>query len=329
MATYTGGANEVPLREERCPFPTGESTVRVSGNVLMTRRQSSYRFEEPHTHAPMPNIAEFHPQIVHFVIAGAGLGILFRWLSLTGKLKWSDHAAVALIVIGATAGWFAVRSGAEAHGPAERVPGAVRAVQVHEEEGEELRNLLIGLAAFELLLLVPAVAKWRKYGVAASALGGLFVASEIYETAKAGGDLVYSYAGNVGIRSGDTTDVNNLVMAAGYHRAALSRTQKNPDGAYAGFQELATKFPNDPTVQVLLVESMILDKKDFAAAQGALAKMAEPPDTARIYRRYQLARADAYIGLGKKDSAKMILEPMLTKAPTNKALTDRMEKVKP
>jgi uncharacterized membrane protein len=277
----------------------------------------------------MPNIAEFHPQIVHFVIAGAGLGILFRWLSLTGKLKWTDHAATALIVIGAAAGWAAVRSGTEAHGPAERVPGAVRAVQVHEEEGEELRNLMFGLAALELILLIPAVSRWRKYGLYASALGGAFVASEIYKTAKAGGDLVYSYAGNVGIRSGDTTDVNRLLIAAMYHRAALSRTQKNDSAAAAQFAALAATFPSDQTAQIMGAESLILDKKDFAAAQMALSKIPAPPDTARNYRRYQIARADVYIGLGKKDSAKMILEPMLSKAPTNKALMDRMEKVKP
>lgn len=51
----------------------------------------------------MPDIALFHPQIVHFVIAGAGLGLLFRWISLTGKLKWTDGAATALLVIGAGA----------------------------------------------------------------------------------------------------------------------------------------------------------------------------------------------------------------------------------
>ena len=53
-----------------------------------------------------------------------------------------------------------------------------------------------------------------------------------------------------------------------------------------------------------------------------------PADTARTYRRYQLAKVDAYIGAGKKDSARMILEPMAAKAPTNKALQDRLEKGK-
>ncbi|MEA3245565.1 MAG: hypothetical protein U9Q74_05360, partial [Gemmatimonadota bacterium] len=56
----------------------------------------------------MPNIAEFHPQIVHFVVAGAGLGIFFRWVSLTGRLRWTDGAATALILVGALAAWAAV-----------------------------------------------------------------------------------------------------------------------------------------------------------------------------------------------------------------------------
>lgn len=276
----------------------------------------------------MPNIAVFHPQIVHFVIAGAVLGILFRWVSLTGKLKWTDGAATALIVIGAVASWFAVRSGVDAHGIPERIPGAVQMVQHHEEEGFELRNLLLALAALELIILIPQLAPWRKYGRFAAALGGVWAAGLIYETGEAGGKLVYSYAGGVGTRSGDSTDVNNLLKAGMYHRAALSRTQKNDSGAAAAYAELAAKFPDDPTAQIMGAESLILDRKDFAAAQAALIKLTVPADTARNYRRYKLAWADAYIGLGKKDSARMILEPLLSKAPTNKALMDRMEKVK-
>lgn len=276
----------------------------------------------------MPNIAEFHPQIVHFVIAGAALGIFFRWVSLTGKLKWTDGAATALIVVGAVAAWFAVRSGVDAHGIPERIPGAVQAVQHHEEEGIELRNIMLWLAALELIILVPLLAKWRKYGRVAAALLGIWAVALIYETGEAGGKLVYSYAGGVGTRSGDSTDVNNLLKAGMYHRATLSRAQKNADGAAATFAEMAVKFPEDATVQIMGAESLILDKKDFAAAQAALIKLAVPADTARNYRRYKLAWADMYIGLGHRDSARAILEPLLSKAPTNKALLDRMEKVK-
>ncbi len=276
----------------------------------------------------LPNIGLFHPQIVHFVIAGAGLGIFFRWLSLTGKFKWSDGAATALILIGTVAAWAAVRSGTDAHGVAERVPGAVRAVQQHEEEGKELLNMLYVIAGLELAFLVPLLAKWRKFGLIASALAGLWGGWLIYEAGQAGGVLVYSFAGGVGVRSGDTTDVNNLLKAGLYHRAALSRTQKNDAGAAVAFAELAAKFPEDQTAQIMGAESLILDTKDYAAALTALAKIPMPADTARAYRRYQLARVDAYIGAGRKDSARMILEPMAAKAPTNKAVQERMEKAK-
>lgn len=276
----------------------------------------------------MPTLAVFHPQIVHFVIAGAALGILFRWVSLTGRLKWTDGAATALIVIGAVAAWFAVRSGIDAHGIPERIPGAVQMVQHHEEEGIELRNILLWLAAIELVLLLPRVAPARKLGRIAAAVLGLWAGWLIYETGEAGGKLVYSYAGGVGTRSGDSTDVNNLLKAALYQRASLSRTQRNDSGAAAAFAELAAKFPDDATAQIMGAESLILDRKDFPGALAALEKIAVPPDTARNYRRYQLARADAYLGMGHKDSARGLIEPLLSKAPTNKALMDRMEKVK-
>jgi len=276
----------------------------------------------------MPNIGFFHPQIVHFVIVGAGLGIFFRWVSLTGKFKWTNPAATALIVIGAAAAYFAVRSGTDAHGVTERIPGAVRAVQEHEEEGIDLRNLLLVIGALELAFLVPALGKWRKFGMMATAALGVWGAFEIYETGQAGGELVYSYAGGIGTRSGDTTDVNNLLKAGLYHRAALSRAQKNDAGAAAGYAELAAKCPEDQTAQIMGAESLIIDKKDFAGALTALAKIPMPADTARTYRRYQLAKVDAYIGAGKKDSARMILEPMAAKAPANKALQDRLEKAK-
>jgi hypothetical protein len=75
-------------------------------------------------------------------------------------------------------------------------------------------------------------------------------------------------------------------------------------------------------------ESLVIDAKDYAGALTALAKIPQPADTARTYRRYLLAKVDAYIGAGKKDSAKAILEPLVAKAPNNKALQTRMEKLK-
>ncbi|MEA3244638.1 MAG: hypothetical protein U9Q74_00635, partial [Gemmatimonadota bacterium] len=221
-----------------------------------------------------------------------------------------------------------VQSGTQAHGVVERIPGAVAAVQQHEESGEVLRSILTGLAILELMLLVPAVAPWRKWGRIAAALVGVWAAAGIYYAGHQGGELVYKYAGGVGTRSGDSTDVNRVVLAALYNRAMLSRTQGNAGGAAAGFQDLAARFPQDETVQILAAESLIQDRKDYAGALAALAKLPTPPDTARIWLRFELARADAYLGAGQKDSARMILEPIGQKMPTNKRVQDRLTKAK-
>jgi uncharacterized membrane protein len=276
----------------------------------------------------MPNIGYFHPQIVHFVIAGAGLGIFFRWISLTGKLAWTDRAATALILIGTVAAWFAVTSGADAHGVAERIPGVAQAVRLHEDAGHDVRNVLLLIAALELVALVPAVAKWRRLVLAGSAIVGVGGAYELYDVGKLGGELVYSYAGGVGTRTGDSTDVNRLVLAAMYDRAQLYRTQKNSDGAAQAFTELAARFPADPSVQLLAVESTLQDKKDFAGALAQLARIPAPPDSDRMRPRYEMARADAFIGMGQKDSARTILTALAAKFPTSKRITDKLDKLK-
>ena len=276
----------------------------------------------------MPNLGYYHPLIVHFVIAGAGLGIFFRWLSLTGKLTWTNGAATALIVIGAVAAWFAVMSGDDAHGVAQRIPGAARAVQLHEGAGHDARNVLLLIAAIELVALVPALAKWRKQILIVSAIVGVGGAYEIYKVGDLGGDVVYAYAGGVGIRSGDSTDVNRLVVAAMYDRAQLDRTQKNAAGAAAAFAALAAQFPGDQSIQLLVVESLLQDKKDYAGALAALSRIPVPPDSDRTRLRYELDRADAFIGTGQKDSARTILAALASKYPTAKSIQSRLDKLK-
>ena len=276
----------------------------------------------------MPNLGYFHPQIVHFVIAGAGLGIFFRWLSLTGKLTWTNGAATALILLGTVAAWFAVTSGADAHGAAERIPGVARAVQLHEDAGQDTRNVLLLIAALELAALVPALGKWKKMILVGSAIVGVGGAYEIYDVGRLGGELVYAYAGGVGIRSGDSTDVNRLLLAAMYDRAQLDRTQKNAVGAAQAFAELAAKFPNDATVQLLQVESLMQDKQDFTGALAGLARIPTPPDSARMYTRYEMDRADALVGAGQKDAARTILKALAARFPTAKRIQDKLDKIK-
>src|SRR5690349_17408656 len=99
----------------------------------------------------MPDIAVFHPQLVHIVIVGGGLGILFRWLNLTGKAPWANPPAVLLLIAGAFFSWLAVTSGTQAHGVSERIPGAVRAVQLHEDAGNLTWRIFMILAILEVV----------------------------------------------------------------------------------------------------------------------------------------------------------------------------------
>ena len=48
----------------------------------------------------MPNIAQYHPQIVHFVIALLVLGVGFRLVSLIRRPSFTDYAAPTLLLIG-------------------------------------------------------------------------------------------------------------------------------------------------------------------------------------------------------------------------------------
>jgi len=276
----------------------------------------------------MPNIGYYHPEIVHFVIAGAGLGIFFRWVSLTGKLTWTKGAATALILIGTVAAWFAVTSGSDAHGAVERIPGVARAVQLHEDAGHDARNVLLLLSAFELVALVPALAKWRRYLLVACGIIGVGAAYEIYNVGHLGGEIVYAYSGGVGIRSGDSTDVNRMMLAAMYDRAQLYRTQKNAEGAADAFAKLAAAFPADESIQLLGAESLIQDKKDFTGALAALNRIPAPGDSDRTRTRYETDRADAFIGAGQTDSARVILTELAKRFPTSKRIQDKLAKLK-
>ena len=201
------------------------------------------------------------------------------------------------------------------------------AVQAHEDAGHDVRNLFLGIALLECIALVPAFAKWRKWMLIASGLLCVWGAYDVYDVGRLGGVLVYSYAGGVGMRTGDTTDVNNTVRTALYNRALLDRQQKNADAAARDFAELAQRFPNDPQVQLAAIGSMVQDKKDPAAALAALRAMPMPADTSRLWGRYQMARVDAFDAAGQKDSAKAVLQTMIAKFPGSPRLKARMQKL--
>jgi len=274
------------------------------------------------------SLAALHPQVVHFVIALLFVGVLLRCVSLTGRVSFTGPAAAVLLLLGTGAAVLAVQSGTAAHGPVERVPGARAAVTQHEEWGERTRNIFLVVAALEIAALVPAVSRWRKGVLAASALVGLGGAVSLYEAADLGGDLVYAYAGGVGIRSGDPADVGRLLVAGLYHEAMLERTAGKPTDAAQLIGQLAQRYPDDTSVRLLVVESLLVDKHDGKAALAALQWFPAAPDSRFLRFRVGLLRADALAATGMPDSAKAQLQAMAREFSSNRAIEDRLGKLK-
>jgi uncharacterized membrane protein len=271
----------------------------------------------------MPNIGYYHPVIVHFAVAFLIAGVLFRLLSLTGRAKFAGPAASVLLLAGTLSAVAAVRSGDDAHGPAERVPGARAAVVEHEELGERARNVFLAVALLEILALVLARKGKERFALAASGVVGLVGLFFLYEAAEHGGELVYSYAGGVGVRTGAEEDVSRLLLAGIYHQAQIDRKNGRPEEA-ARLVELASeRHPDDVEVQLLAAESLILDRKDPSAALEALARIAT--DEARLEIRKGMLEADAFLASGNREEARARLLALASEFPDNARVKRRLE----
>lgn len=261
-------------------------------------------------------MAELHPQVVHVTIILALVGVAFRWLSLTGRVAFAGPAATVLIIGAAASSLVSVQSGVDAHGPVERVPGARPAVVEHEEWGERARNVLLVLGALELLGLAmrrsPRVTLVR----GAAAAVGLAAAFAVYEAGEHGGELVYSYAGGVGIRSGDPKDVERLLVAATYHQAQADRKAGHMAEAASLIALTAKRFPSDPEMQMFAAESLLVDEKNPQAALDALAAVTPPDGNRILIGRRTTLQADAYEAAGRKDQAIAVLEKTVAAFPS-------------
>lgn len=277
----------------------------------------------------MPNIGHFHPHLVHFAIALLAVGVVARLVSLTGRWAWTSPMATSLLLLGALGGVVAVQSGTDAHGPVERIPGARDAVVEHEEWGERTRNIFLIVAALELGALAlrgprERVRRWVAVGSGVVGLVGLYA---LYETGEHGGELVYAYAGGVGIRSGDTADVGRLLLAGLYQQAMLDRREKRGEQAAQLIEQMNRRWPDDLTIRFLAAESQLVDRKDGRAAVTALTAITLPPDDARSKLRRGFLMADAYVALGKSDSAKAVLETLARDFPENPRIRERLSRL--
>lgn len=272
----------------------------------------------------MPNIATLHPQVVHFVIALGLLGVGLRIISLLWQKSWLNPAAATLLILGALAGVLGEKSGMDAHGVPERIPGAREAVMEHEEWGERSRNVLLVVAGLEILGLIFASKRAGRPIRFVSAAVGIVAAFCIYEAAEHGGELVYNYAGGVGTRSGDPEDVTRLLVAGLYHEARIGRDSGRAEAAARLTDELLRQRPDDPTVRFLAIESKIRDRKDPQGALNDLALLRLPPEDARLSTRHGLLTAQALVAAGMTDSARTVLTALSQRFPQNQGVKNAL-----
>lgn len=272
----------------------------------------------------LEGLAPFHPQIVHFAIVLLVLGVIFRWLALTGRLAFAAPTAVTLLLLGTTASVLAARSGDQAHGPVERIPGARPAVESHEDWGKRTQNVFLAVAAAELVGLVLARrGKARPAWITSGVLGliGLFC---LFEAGSHGGELVYRHAGGVGIQHGDPADVERLLLAGLYQQSLVDRKAARFDDSAALIELAQRRFPANLDVQLLAAESQLLDRKDPASALAALGRLQVPAEQRAARLRHGFLTADALLAQGQKDAARATLQGLKSEYPDHAGLNKRL-----
>ena len=276
----------------------------------------------------IPALGSYHPQVVHFAIALLIIGVLFRWIFLTGRMAFTGPAAATLLLLGMVAVLAAVRSGDNAHGAVERVPGARQAVVEHEQWAYRTHYVFAVVAGLEILgLLFSRKGKFKFILVLSGVvgLGGIFC---LYQTGERGGSLVYSYAGGVGIRTDNSADVGHLLIAGLYQQAQLDRKLGHPADAHRAIEELQRRFPQDLEIQLLAAESQLLDQKDAAAALAGLERISIPPEDRRMQTRKGFLKVDAQLAAGQENAERATLEQMEKAYPDNQRIKDRLVKLK-
>ncbi|MFQ5536932.1 MAG: hypothetical protein ACE5GJ_05715 [Gemmatimonadota bacterium] len=301
----------------------------------------------------MPDLGRFHPQVVHFVLGGLILGLPLYWLAFMERLRFLRATASVLLLVGTLAAFVAVKSGEDAHGPAERIPDTRDLVVHHEELGERTRTVFAVILVVELLGLMLARkarasegsvleveagdtdlagANTRRFAslavrgvVAVAWTAGAFL---LYETAEHGGEIVYERAGGVGFQQGrPDRDVPNLLKAGLFHQSRLDREAGRSEDAARLVEEMAARFPESVEVQLVAAESKLVDRQDARGALELLAGTVVPDDNPRLALRKALYTADAYILLNEADSARAALEAVPERYRESRSVQARRERI--
>lgn len=278
----------------------------------------------------MPAIGYYHPILVHFAIALCAVGVLFRWasLALRRRAAWLDPAALALVLLGAASAAASAKSGHDAHGPVEHMPGGGEPLGRHEQWGLWGRNVLLAAAAVELAALVLARRQKARPALVAAAVSGAIGAGGLYcvmQAGRSGGRLVYAYAGGVGIRSGDPKDVGHLLLAGLHFQAQVDRSAGRHEEAAELLALAGKRFPGDPEAALEAADALLADRKDPAAALEAARSIDEPEGARAVRFKKRLLIADALAQLGKPDEATLALERLAVDFPGSPAITRRLD----
>lgn len=277
----------------------------------------------------VPEIASFHPQLVHFVVALLIVGVLARVMSLIpirGRISFVGSMAATLIFLGTVASVLAVRSGLEAHERVEGIPNIRPVVNTHEEYGETTRNIFLAVSLVEIGIIAfatrkPALARGLRV---VSAVVGVVGVVFLFETAEHGGEIVYGYAGGPGVRTGDSSAVRRLLVAGLYQNAMLDRRAGNSKTAATRIDELQRMLPADTSVRLLRIQSLVRDRKDPAAALAALDSLAVAPSDPRLYMQKAMLQAEALDLAGQRDSARAVLTALKKEVPQAARRVDAM-----
>lgn len=277
----------------------------------------------------MPDIGSLHPQVVHFVVALLIVGVIARIVSLIPlgpRWSFANGMAATLLLLGTAAAVVAVQSGLDAHEKVESIPGIRQAVNVHEDYGKDTRNIFLVVSAIEIALLIVA---GRKPGVAKglralSAVVGIVGGVYLYEAGDHGGDLVYSYGGGVGVRSGDTADVRRVLVAGLYDNLQVARKAGRHDEAARLADQLQSIMPGDTSALLLRIQSMVRDRKDSRGALAALDSIPVSPNNSRLRFQTAMLRVEALDSAGMRDSARAVLTALKKDVPQLGGRIDQM-----
>jgi hypothetical protein len=146
----------------------------------------------------------------------------------------------------------------------------------------------------------------------------------LYEASEHGGELVYSYAGGPGLRTGDPADVARLLVAGAYNQAQVDRKGGRTAEAGALIAAVAARFPSDPHVQVMAAESALLDRKQPDGALEILGRTAVPQADTRLRVRHGLLTADAQEAAGRPGDARATLQQLASAFPENGRIKQRL-----